>query len=387
MGHVVPSLSDRWGGPVAVVNGLVPLLSSRVRVRVFAPVGNRSGHIDVHPDHAEVWSVESGLISWLWTGHGMQVARRAAEFVAGCDVIHIHELWHYPHYAIARAARQRKVPVIITPHGALEPWVLRFKGTRKKLYSIFFQRRALREAMFVQALTPHEADVIARFGVPRERIRIIPNGLPQVTVLSLAKQAQSGANGTQIASGYGIFLGRIHPQKGLDMLVRALPLVLSRHPGMKIVVAGPDEGGYQSEIERLARSLGVRDRLAFTGLVKGEQKWKLLTGAKFFVLPSYSEGFSMALLEALAAGVPVVATKVCDVGTLETSEAAILVDPTPHALASGLDSILSRPELAHRLSENGRRLVLERYTWEKVAADILRLYDQAVEIQKTVASK
>ena len=93
----------------------------------------------------------------------------------------------------------------------------------------------------------------------------------------------------------------------------------------------------------------------------------------------------MALPEALAAGLPVVATKVCEIGTLENHEAAILVDPLPEALAAGIDLVLSHPELARRLGENAKRLVLQRYTWEAVAVQMLQLYEEAIELQKTSA--
>lgn len=382
VGHVAASFSVRWGGPVAVLEGLLPLMASSVTIRMFAPVVCRSGNLDTSLYGIDVWSARAGALSRIWTGYGYEVRNRALEFIAGCDVIHIHELWHYPHYVVSRAARRCRVPVVVTPHGALEPWALRYKRARKELYSLLFQRRALQRATFVQALTQREADAIARFGVTRERIRIIPNGLPRETVMSLNQRDRHSSGGSSMSRGYGLFLGRIHPQKGLDLLVRSLPLLVARYRNVRIVVAGPDEGGHQSDIERLARLLGVRDRLTFTGLVQGEEKWRLLLGANFFVLPSYSEGFSMALLEALAVGLPVVATKVCEIGTLGKREAAILVDPLPEALAAGVDLVLSHPILAQRLGENAKRLVLERYTWEAVAEQMLQLYEEAIELQK-----
>jgi len=370
-----------------VMTEILPYLSSRVCIRLFAPIGQRSGEIDVHLEHVDVWSAPVNLGSRIWTGYGPEVARRVAEFVAGCDVVHIHELWHYAHYVAWRAARHRNIPVIVSPHGALDAWVLRYKGLRKKVYSALFQRRALREATFVQALTPHEAEMIARFGVSQDRIRLIPNALPEATVVRLAemqkgKQPERESNGARRANVYGLFLGRLHPTKGLDLLVRALPQIVAKYPDIRIVVAGPDECGHRACIERQAQVAGVRDRLIFRGLLKGHEKWDVLAKAKFFVLPSYSEGFSMAILEALAAGIPVVATRVCEVGTLEQSHAAILVDPNPEALAAGIDQVLSSPELARQLAENGRRLVLDHYTWERVAAEMMRMYEDAIELAR-----
>ncbi|HHV55867.1 MAG TPA: glycosyltransferase [Firmicutes bacterium] len=385
VGHVVASLSTKWGGPVSVITGLLPELAQVANIRVFTPIGYRSGEPDVEVNGVDLWAAMAGSASRFWTGYGGEVAKRLSEFVAGCDVVHIHELWHYPHYVAWQVAQRKKVPVIITPHGALEPWVLRYKGLRKKLYSNFFQRRALREAAFVQALTPNEAELIRRFGVPQDHIRIVPNGIPKLTLGELSEkrkghQVKQNNIKTKGFREYGLFLGRIHPKKGLDLLVRALPLLITKHPDLRILIAGPDERGHRAYIERLARAMGVGDRLLFLGLVKGDEKWDILTHAKFFLLPSYSEGFSMAILEALAAGIPVVATRACEIGTLEQNQAAILVDSNPEALASAIDQVLSFPELAQRLADNGRRLVWERYTWETVARELMSMYEDALEL-------
>jgi glycosyltransferase involved in cell wall biosynthesis len=203
-------------------------------------------------------------------------------------------------------------------------------------------------------------DVAAFAGVPRPRV--IPNGVPDVALEQLPRPAEGPIVGS---------IGRLDRQKGYDVLVEALP----RLSGVTAVVVG--EGAERAELTRRAAELGVEDRLLLPGW--SDDARRALTTFDVFVLPSRFEGLPLVLIEALLAGVPVVATRVGSVGELVTDETGVLVPPDdPQALADAVQALLDDPERRARLGAGGRRRALERFTIERVADSFAALYAEIV---------
>jgi glycosyltransferase involved in cell wall biosynthesis len=169
-----------------------------------------------------------------------------------------------------------------------------------------------------------------------------------------------------------LFLGRLHPKKGLDVLLRAWVDLKSYHRHWQLVVAGPDERGYLAEVRTLARSLGVEDSVCFTGPVTGAAKNVLLRSADLFVLPSYSEGFSMSILEAMACEVPVLATRSCNFPQITEFGAGWECEPKKESLLATLSSCLAAGELERKQrGVNGCNLVRKHYNWKAIAQTLL----------------
>jgi glycosyltransferase involved in cell wall biosynthesis len=164
-----------------------------------------------------------------------------------------------------------------------------------------------------------------------------------------------------------LFLGRIHPKKGLDLLVSAWAKLsaLTRH--WQLVIAGPDEIGHREQIQAFANKLGVQDQIVFTGSVTGQAKNRLLHSSDLFILSSLSEGFSMSLLEAMACRLPVIATRACNFPEISQAQAGWECESSVDSLVPSLQAALETPELERReIGGNGRRLVETRYSWPAV---------------------
>ncbi len=232
------------------------------------------------------------------------------------------------------------------------------------------------DVRFWRALTAVEADQIATTGA-RQPIVVIPNGV-DVSVFKKPADMDRPIR-TPLAprltrrSQRLLFLGRIHPKKGLMLLLPAWARICPRARDWELVIAGPDEGGHLEEVRARAIELGIGDRLIFTGLVQGEEKVRLLHSADVFVLPSFSEGLPMGVLEALACKVPVVATRESNVGDLMADGAGWECAATVDSLAEALEQALfaSESERAERGSA-GRRAIEARYAWPSVVQELER---------------
>jgi glycosyltransferase involved in cell wall biosynthesis len=221
--------------------------------------------------------------------------------IARYDIVHVDGLWHPFCHLGAWFARLRGKPVIITPHGMLEPWSLGAKRLKKGLGSWLYQRRDLSRATVLQATVLSEAGHFRAWGL-RTPIAVIPYSL----VMPKLRGQRPKPKVRRL-----LFLSRVHPKKGVLELVRAVAAQrrLFQTGGWVLTIAGPDEGGHllavQSEVERL----GLRDLVEFQGAVEGAKKWALYRSADIFVLPTYSENFGLVVAEALACGTPVLTTQ------------------------------------------------------------------------------
>ncbi len=379
--HVLPSLSPGWGGPVAVVADLARALRQQgVTSTVFAATGRRVGGNHVPIDGTATRLFPTGPLALVWTGHSPTMARALRLAAAHHDLVHIHELWHYPGYAAARAAWKVGRPYMVTVHGGLGPVALGRKALRKSLYMATFQRRILVGAAVLQAFTEAEAGHI-RQHVPGAAVAVIPNGVRPEAFDDLPVGADFPGNGGDLSGKRVVlFLGRVHPGKGLDILARAFAQVARQRPDARLVIAGPDEGGYSARVQSILRKGRVLDRASFTGMLTGPHRLAALARADVFVLPSYFEGFSMAVLEALACGLPVVISRQCNFPEVAQAGAGLVIDTDAGQLAQALAQLLdAAPEQRRDMGERGRRLVRERYTWDAIAARMADLYRQVVE--------
>jgi glycosyltransferase involved in cell wall biosynthesis len=168
----------------------------------------------------------------------------------------------------------------------------------------------------------------------------------------------------------------LHYKKGLDYLADAFRAVAARHPDAHLVVVGPD-GGARADFEDRVKAAGLTDRVHVLGPVSAAEKWDALAGAACFCLPSRQEGFSMAILEALAARVPAVVSDACHFPEVAERAAGEVVPLNAAAVAAALDRVLADADGRRRMGENGRCLVEEKYTWARVAEISVAAYERA----------
>ena len=278
------------------------------------------------------------------------------------DLVHLHGTWT-PILAVAGyLAVAERIPVVVSPHGCLEPWALRHRGWKKKLALELYQKRVFSKASMIVATASQELESIRRLGIGTP-VAVIPNGVDIPPVLSHS----------QVGGRKFLYLSRIHPIKGIPDLVSAWALV--RQPGWCIVIAGPDEDGHLEEIRAQIDTLSLGSDFEFTGLVTGDRKEALFAEADVFVLPTYSENFGIAVAEALARGVPVITTTGAPWADIETWCCGWWVQPGVDGVASAMVAAMNTPR--EELSEMGQRgvqLVKKKYSWDQIGRDALEAY-------------
>ena len=289
------------------------------------------------------------------------------------DVIHVHGIWGPgARAAFGLAKAQPKLKFVLSPHGMLEPWALRNSRMKKAIAWRVWGRELVAKAAVVHVLCVPEAATVEAV-VPGKLTTIIPNGidLPEVT------GAERG-RGEQVL----LFLGRIHPKKGLAVLLDVWSKLGEARAGWRLVVAGWDDGGHEQTLKEQVKRLSLKDSVSFVGPVFGIEKDQLLRTASAFVLPSYSEGLPMAVLEAWAYGLPVLMTEACNLTEGFEAGAAVHVLPEPASLAEGLATLLKEmsPSARHDMGARGRSLVTTRFTWSRAAADMASLYESLASI-------
>ncbi len=293
------------------------------------------------------------------------------------QLVHDTGLWLLTNHAVATVCREFRIPRIVSPRGMLSSWALRFKGLKKRIAWVLYQRRDLQCAQVLHATSPEEAREFRAVGL-RQAIAVVPNGI-EVPDLSQKPRAESKVPFALRPSPFAsrskvlLYLGRIHPIKGLPDLLCAWASV--RPQGWRVVVAGRDEGCHQRELEALARQLHIENDFEFAGQVAGEARWELYRGADLFVLPSYSENFGLVVGEALACGVPVITTRATPWEELETHRCGWCIDVGAEHLALALGQAIGQTDEERReMGARGRQLVETRYSWLGVAEQMHAVY-------------
>ena len=377
--QVVPSLAPEWGGPVKVVNELAGALEVMgVSSEIISAQGRRVGNPETVTNDIPIHLFETGPIARLWTAHTPGLKKTLARKIPDFDLVHIQELWHYPGYIASKIARSRNVPYIVTIHGELNEWNLQQKRLKKQIYMTAIQRGILQKSAALHAITQAESNRIRQLEIETP-VAMIPNGIHTEEFENLPDRSQFVSRYPELENRLIVlFLGRIQQKKGLDILAHAFGnLVRTRHD-VRLVVAGPDEDNTLTEIKTILKSQGALEKAVFPGMLTGEQKLEALSAADIFALTSYSEGFSVALLEALSAGLPLVITDECNFPEVGDSRAGFVVRPNDSETASALMSLLDSADLRREMSGNARRLVRSNYTWERIAEKMFTLYENVI---------
>ncbi|MGE0865102.1 MAG: glycosyltransferase [Vicinamibacterales bacterium] len=366
----------RYGGTIVSVHGLCRALAARGHeVHVFTTNVDGPGELDVPllapvvMDGVRVWYFPSRFLRRLYFSRPM--AQALAAQVGTFDLVHLHALFVWPAWAAARAARNARVPYLVSPRGMLEQRLIRKKSrVLKSLLLAAFGRRMLERAAALHVTSNREADEAAAFSYSLPPIHQVPNGVdldgPPAEMSDLPPAIANLVNGAP----YMVFVGRISWKKGLDRLIAAL-----RHvPEIRLVIAGTDDEGYRGELEAQAAKGGVMARVVFCGPVHGEAKSALMARAQVLVLPSYSENFGNVVLEAMAAGCPVVVTPEVGIADIvQASGAGLVLDGAPEVLGSGLSRLLHDAVLRRAMGERGRAAA-SNYSWATVADRMERVY-------------
>jgi glycosyltransferase involved in cell wall biosynthesis len=367
--QVVSHLDAKFGGIAA----LLPMFCAAAEAEgARSPVAGFCKSLEMDNAVGPSWDVTCVPASRiLWT---LDPWRRShlKELIRKADGIHIHGIWE-THCAVgASLAHTCRRPYILSAHGMLERWALQAKRLKKAVYATLVETNNLRRATCLRALTQAEVGDYRRIGLTNP-VAVVPSGvaIPESVSAALFQEAYPQLADKRVV----LFLGRLHPKKGLAMLVRAWARSASSFDDAHLVLAGPDFEGTRATLGALVDELGIRHQVTFTGMLAGPMKWSALATASVFALPSFSEGFSVAVLEALGMGLPVIVTRACNIPEVAESRCGWVVEPEQRAIEIAIEESLGLPALErHMMGERGLALVASRFTWPVVGKQMAEVY-------------
>jgi glycosyltransferase involved in cell wall biosynthesis len=358
--HTVPAISEEASGPsYSVLRLCESLRSCQLDVSLatldWAPTADAPAYIKRFPIG----------IGPRRLGRSPRMRRwLSQEAVAGrIELIHNHSLWMLPNVYAGGVARRHEIPLVVSPRGTLSEWAMANGSGVKRLFWPLMQRRAIEPAACFHATAKLEHADIRRMGF-RQPVAIIPNGvdIPEL-------DSDVSRHGRTL-----LFLGRIHPKKGLDLLLPAWQAIQTHYPDWRLRIVGPDNQGHLEAARKLAVDLTLK-RVEFTGALYGRDKWAAYQGADLFVLPTYSENFGMTVAEALAAGTPAVVSKGAPWEQLPAKAAGWWIEIGVDSLVAALEDALSRsPQALSQMGSNGRRWMRDDYAWPQIGSRMAATY-------------
>jgi glycosyltransferase involved in cell wall biosynthesis len=283
-------------------------------------------------------------------------------------VLHNHGLWRMPNIAACRAARRHRAPLVCSTHGMLATAALKYSPLQKAVFSKAVQRKALAAVSCFHATSRQELAEIRAFGIDAP-VAVIPNGVDIPDPEPAPGRANRG-----LSQRTALFVGRLHPIKGLDRLLSAWARIEPRHPDWHLRIVGPSHAGHGEQLQNLAVRLGLH-RVVFEDALYGEAKQAGLREADILVLPSLSENFGMVVAEALASGTPVIASKGTPWGGLHENRCGWWIDKGVDPLAAALASAVEmRRSALDAMGLRGRAWMAREYSWESVALSMAEVY-------------
>jgi glycosyltransferase involved in cell wall biosynthesis len=384
---VIPALGNVYGGPSKLLLEMAQALGSKgINVDIVTTNANGSTVLNV-PLNTWVtekcyrlryfsysplfdYKVSISLTKWLFN------------HVQDYDLVHTIAIFSYPVLAAHFICQIQRVPYIMNPQGMLEPWALSYKAWKKGFYYSLFEKPALEKASAIQMLSSAEASKVEVLKLSTPKV-IIPNGIHRQDFDNLPnpelfyQQFPRTRNKSLI-----LFLGRIDPKKGLDLLATAFAKVKAEFPDAHLIVAGPDNIGFQPTAKSYFINSGCLDAVTFTGMLAGSIKYSALAAASVYVAPSYSEGFSISILEGMASGLPCIFTTSCNFPEAAAAEAAYVIDVDADKITSALTECLNNPEKSKEMGARARKLIFEQYTWEQIATNLTVVYNRIINKDK-----
>lgn len=369
------------GGPARIIyDHTTEVLKQGHEVDILSPMTPGEKMYPV-PDGANLISVaRTTPISNFYREFSIPMYSWLKENIERYDVIHMHGIWHFG--SLAPFIIDNKAVKVITIHGLLDKWAVAHSKWKKQIVTALYQKRLLGKADLIQINnTDEEADVIRYLGYRPKNMVIVPNGMKLEEYTQLpAKGIFRKKHDLRPDQRIVLFMGRLNIKKGLDLLLPAFKEVSSKLPEAVLILAGPDDG-YLTETQSFIDQNGLGAKVKLVGMLTDTDKKEALADADLFVLPSYSEGFSIAVLEAMTSGVPCVVSDRVGFGDyIRKHDAAYLCDLNQADVASGILKILQDSNFAKNVAERAYNMVVDNFDIRVVASQLLEEYKKVHKI-------
>lgn len=360
--HYIPSIDRTAGGTSTYMQVLAKGLGELAEVHIIT-------HASKNP-----LTMENCMVHYVPEYNPFKGAwrKRVAEMMEEVrpDIVHVNCCWMPACAAVQRIAQKHGYKVVLTPHGMLEPWIIkRHYWTRKVPALLLYQKAAVRKADCIQSTAESERDNLLKLGY-NKNIKVVRLGIDADGI----EMKRSWKKTRQI-----LFLSRVHVKKGINFLIEAAAVLRSELLGYKILVAGEGDADYVAEMKRMIADNGLQDIVQLVGGVYGDEKWRLFQTSDFFVLPTHSENFGLAIAESLASGTPVITTVGTPWNDLNDSNSGAWIEIGTQPLVETLRRFLalSDDEL-EAMGRNGRRLIEEKYSAHVMAKEMMEVYETLI---------
>lgn len=356
--HYIPSIDRMAGGISTYMQVLAKPLGTMAEVHIMT-------HVSENPLPMENCKVHDIPRYRPFSGVWKKAVVDLLDSVRP-DIVHVNCCWTPDCAMIQRLAQKRGYKVVLTPHGMLEPWIIkRHYWTRKVPALWLYQKAAVQRADCVQATAESERDNLLKLGY-NSNIKVVRLGIDAESI----EMKRSWKKSRQI-----LFLSRVHVKKGINFLVEAADVLRNELQGYKILVAGEGDADYVEAMKRMICDRGLQDIVQLIGGVYGDEKWRLFQTSDFFVLPTHSENFGLAIAESLASGTPVITTVGTPWNDLNSSHAGAWIEIGTQPLVDTLKRFLSlSDEELEMMGRNGRKLIENKYSAKVMAEEMMRVY-------------
>jgi len=358
----VPRLDLNDGGVVrAVIDIANALVAQGISVCLLCEDSKDRDELD---PSVELQSLDMGTVS------GSQNAIRVEGLIRDADVVHLHQVWLPANVYLSKLADQLNTPVVLSPHGMLDNWSLRQKRLKKRAFLALYRRHfRKRISLFHCTAEAEKQQLTKNLGVDADHVAVVPLFIDPNLLSRPSNRIHDDSTRSSIA-----FLSRVHPKKGLEILIEAMGLIKSRGIETTLRIAGPGDQRYVNRLKDLVRRLGLEDRIRFEGMIRGDDKLAFLDRSSVFVLPTHQENFGLVLIEAMLRGVPTITTRGTDIWKELESANALITRQDAAGVADAIATVLANTE---NWSPN-RRMLTDWLDQNTLVRQYSRLYERAL---------
>jgi glycosyltransferase involved in cell wall biosynthesis len=369
---------DIGGPPKIIFDHSIVQMKLGAEVTILTPI-SEGQKLYAIPEGANVITCKRHWFSKFWAEFSPELYTWIKKHGNEYDIIHIHGVWHFA--GVAPYLAGIKTAKCITTHGLLDRWTINKGYWKKYIFGLLFQKRILKNTELIQINNTDEKEDLKRFlGFEHPNVKIIPNGM-NLSDFAVLPEKNTFRNQFKIIRDKQLilFMSRINLKKGLDLLLPAFKQIVAQRNDCLLILAGPDDG-YLAETQTFIKENSLEDKIVLVGMLTGDDKLAALSDADIFVLPSHSEGFSIATLEALISGVPSLLSDRVGFGdAIKETKAAHLIELNQNSIVKGLNKMLDDKDYCHELSKNGKSLVKNRYDIELVGKQLFNELEKIVK--------